>query len=76
MACKSPAEIAAAGFAHVPGISWGDVLNNWLFALVGNFAGAAVFVAGGYWYLYVRAVPAIAGEAVGEMPASRARTAA
>jgi formate/nitrite transporter len=46
--------LPAAIFAHVPGISWGDALNNWAFALMGNFVGAAVFVSGAYWFLYVR----------------------
>jgi formate/nitrite transporter len=44
--------LPAAIFAHVPGIGWDDVLNNWVFAFLGNFIGAAVFVAGAYWYLY------------------------
>jgi formate/nitrite transporter len=46
--------LPAAIFAHVPGIGWGDVLNNWVFAFIGNLVGAAVFVAGAYWYLYGR----------------------
>src|SRR4051794_36117148 len=48
--------IPAAIFAHVPGIGWGDALKNWLFAGLGNLVGAGVFVAGFYWYLYVRPV--------------------
>ena len=46
--------LPAAIFADVPGIGWGDALHNWLFAFLGNLAGAAVFVAGAYWYLYAR----------------------
>jgi formate transporter len=46
--------IPAAIFAGVDGIGWGDALHNWLFAFVGNMVGAAVFVAGAYWYLYAR----------------------
>jgi formate transporter len=46
--------LPAAVFAHVPGIGWGDVLNNWVFAFLGNFVGAGVFVAGFYWFLYLR----------------------
>jgi len=46
--------LPAAIFAEVPGIGWGDALHNWLFALLGNFVGAAVFVAGAYWWLYGR----------------------
>jgi formate transporter len=46
--------LPAAIFAEVPGIGWGDALNNWLWAFVGNFAGAAIFVASAYWFLYLR----------------------
>jgi formate/nitrite transporter len=46
--------LPAAIFANVPGISWGDALHNWLFAGLGNLVGAAIFVAGAYWYLYAR----------------------
>ncbi|MEA2151668.1 MAG: formate transporter [Solirubrobacteraceae bacterium] len=46
--------LPAAIFAHVPGIGWDDTLKNWVFAFLGNFVGASVFVAGAYWYLYGR----------------------
>jgi hypothetical protein len=46
--------LPAAIFADVPGIAWGDALHNWVFAFLGNLVGAAVFVAGAYWYLYAR----------------------
>jgi formate/nitrite transporter len=46
--------LPAAIFADVPGIDWGDTLKNWVFAGLGNFVGAAIFVAGAYWYLYAR----------------------
>jgi formate/nitrite transporter len=46
--------IPAAIFAHVPGIDWLDALKNWLFAFLGNLVGAALFVAGSYYYLYGR----------------------
>src|SRR4051794_16774184 len=49
--------IPAAIFAHVPGIDWLDALKNWLFAFLGNLVGAAVFVAGTYYYLYGRDTP-------------------
>jgi formate transporter len=49
--------LPAAIFANVPGIGWGDALHNWVFAFLGNFVGAAVFVAGAYWYLYLRPAP-------------------
>jgi hypothetical protein len=46
--------LPAGIFAGAGDITWGDVLNNWLFAGLGNFVGAAIFVAGAYWYLYAR----------------------
>jgi formate/nitrite transporter len=46
--------LPAAHFAGVPGIGWGPILKNWAFAFLGNTVGAAVFVAGFYWYLYGR----------------------
>ena len=46
--------LPAAVFAHVPGIGWSDVVRNLIFAYLGNFVGAALFVAGAYWFLYVR----------------------
>jgi formate/nitrite transporter len=46
--------LPAAVFAHVPGIGWGAVINNWIFAFLGNFVGAGIFVAGFYWFLYLR----------------------
>jgi hypothetical protein len=49
--------LPAAIFAHVPGIGWGDALHNWVFAFLGNFVGAAVFVAGAYWFLYLEDAP-------------------
>ena len=57
--------LPAAIFAHVPGIGWGDAIRNWIFAGLGNLVGAAVFVAGFYWYLYGRSryVEPLAGDA-------------
>jgi formate/nitrite transporter len=49
--------LPAAIFADVGGIGWGDALHNWLWAFLGNLAGAAIFVAGFYWYLYGRQTP-------------------
>ena len=46
--------LPAAIFAEVPGITWGDALNNWLWAFLGNLAGAAIFVSTAYWFLYLR----------------------
>jgi formate/nitrite transporter len=46
--------LPAAIFAGVDGIGWWTAIHNWIFAFVGNLVGAAVFVAGAYWYLYAR----------------------
>jgi formate/nitrite transporter len=46
--------LPAAIFAHVADVSWWDALHNWIFAFLGNLVGAAVFVAGAYYYLYGR----------------------
>ena len=50
--------LPAAIFAGVPDIGWDDTLRNWLFALLGNFIGAVVFVATSYWYMYLKDEPA------------------
>src|SRR5690242_14838644 len=50
--------LPAAIFAHVPGITWSDTLNNWLFAGLGNLLGAGLFVSTAYWFLYAREAPA------------------
>ena len=49
--------LPAAIFANVPGLDWGDVIKNWIFAFLGNFVGAGVFVAGVYWFLHLRGTP-------------------
>jgi formate transporter len=59
--------LPAAIFAHVPDIGWGDVIKNWIFAFLGNFVGAGVFVGGAYYYLYGRVDPARLQEA-GDVP--------
>ena len=46
--------LPAAIFAGVAGHHLGDAIHNWIFAFLGNLVGAAVFVAGAYWYLYGR----------------------
>ncbi|GGL98175.1 formate/nitrite transporter family protein [Nakamurella endophytica] len=46
--------LPAAMFAHVPGLTWGDVWDNLWEAYVGNFIGGGLFVAGAYWFLYLR----------------------
>jgi formate/nitrite transporter len=57
--------LPAALFAGVPDITWGDILHNWLFAFLGNLAGATIFVSASYWYLYARDL----GEEPGDTPA-------
>jgi formate transporter len=66
--------LPAAIFAHVPGIGWDDALRNWLFAGLGNLVGAAVFVAGAYWYLYAQPGQPEPGEdATGEVAPAAGR---
>ncbi len=48
----------AAMFLHTGGVTWSNMLLNLCFAYLGNAVGAAVFVAGAYWYLYLRSQPA------------------
>jgi hypothetical protein len=61
----------AAIFAGIDGITWWDALHNWIFAFIGNLVGAAVFVAGSYWYLYARDAEQQPGAAdAGDQPAS------
>ena len=60
--------LPAAIFAGVDGITWADALHNWLFAFLGNLVGAAVFVAGAYWFLYAREEDAPAEQAAGDTP--------
>lgn len=44
----------AAYYGGVPGITWTNILNNWLFAGIGNLVGAAVFVAAAYYYIHLK----------------------
>jgi formate/nitrite transporter len=60
--------LPAAHWAGVPGIGWGDIGRNLLFAGLGNAVGAVLFVGCAYWFLYGRAAPEVAAETV---PASR-----
>jgi hypothetical protein len=48
--------LPAAIFAGVD-LTWWDALHNWIFAFLGNFVGAVIFVAAAYWYLYARPAP-------------------
>jgi formate/nitrite transporter len=58
--------IPAAIFANVPGIDWLDALHNWLFAFLGNLVGAALFVAGSYYYLYGRGQDDVQDQGAGD----------
>ena len=49
--------LPAAIFAGVSGLSWGDVLLNWLLAGTGNLVGAVVFVSTSYWCLFLKDTP-------------------
>jgi formate/nitrite transporter len=63
--------LPAAIFAGVD-ITWWDAIHNWIFAFLGNLFGAAVFVAGAYYYLYGRDTPQAAATAgPGDEPAER-----
>ncbi|RKS80514.1 formate/nitrite transporter [Motilibacter peucedani] len=46
--------LPAARWAGVPGMGWGAILDNWVFAFLGNLVGAGIFVACAYWWLYLR----------------------
>src|SRR5688500_9812628 len=45
--------LPAAIFAGLD-LTWWDAIHNWIFAFLGNLVGAAIFVAGAYWYLYAK----------------------
>lgn len=49
--------LLAAWFLHTGGVTLANMLLDLLFAFVWNVIGASVFVAGAYWYLYVRPTP-------------------
>jgi formate/nitrite transporter len=51
--------LPAAMFAHVPGIGVGDVVHNLVLAYLGNAVGGGLFVAGFYWFLYLRGQPRV-----------------
>src|SRR4051794_5612520 len=54
--------LPAAIFAGGTDLTWWDAIHNWIFAFLGNAVGAGLFVAGSYWYLYLRdAEPESAG---------------
>ncbi len=47
--------LPAAMFLDTGGVSASHMILNLIFAFIGNAVGAALFVAGAYWYLYGRA---------------------
>jgi formate/nitrite transporter len=49
--------LPAAMFLHTGGVTWINMTDNLIFAFLGNAVGAGLFVAGAYWYLYVRNAP-------------------
>jgi formate/nitrite transporter len=57
--------LPAAIFAHVGDVTWADTLKNWVFAFMGNFVGAGIFVATTYWYLYLRDAPEVVAAPAG-----------
>jgi formate/nitrite transporter len=63
--------LPAAIFADVPDITWWDAVHNWIFAFLGNLAGAVIFVSGAYWFLYAREVQ----EEPGDTPSGTAERA-
>ena len=50
--------LPAALFLHTGGVTFSNMVLNLIFAYLGNAVGAGVFVAGAYWYLYLRDQPA------------------
>ncbi|MFD0485450.1 formate/nitrite transporter family protein [Kineococcus sp. GCM10028916] len=70
--------LPAAHWAGVPGIGWGSILRNWVFAGLGNAIGGGVFVGAAYWFLYLKgkddapaAGPAATSDASGTAGAPR-----
>lgn len=49
--------LPAAMFVHAPGVTLANTVLNLIFAFLGNAVGAGLFVAGAYWYLYLRDAP-------------------
>jgi formate transporter len=49
--------LPAAFFLHTGGVTFVNMVENLAFAFLGNAVGAALFVAGAYWFLYVRKTP-------------------
>ncbi len=49
--------LPAAMFLHTGGVTASNMILNLVFAFLGNAVGAGLFVAGAYWYLYVKDAP-------------------
>jgi formate/nitrite transporter len=50
--------LPAAMFLHTGGVTFSNMVLNLIMAYLGNAVGAGVFVAGAYWYMYLRDQPA------------------
>lgn len=58
-----------AVFEHAGHVTAANTVTNLIFAFLGNAVGAALFVAGAYWYLYVKgAEPAVEDSALHPSP--------
>ena len=51
-----------AHYLGAPGLGWGDIVNNLGWAFLGNLVGAAFFVAGLYWFQYLRGTEDVVAE--------------
>jgi formate/nitrite transporter len=47
-------------YIGTPGLSWGNVANNLIWAFLGNAVGAGLFVSAAYWFLHLRGTDAAA----------------
>ncbi len=56
-----PAVVEASGLgALADTVTWANIItHNWIPSALGNFVGAATFVANLYWFVYVRKAPAV-----------------
>jgi formate/nitrite transporter len=67
--------LPAAIWAGVPGVNWGNTLENWLLAGAGNLVGAVLFVSTAYWYLFLKDTPETAVATTGAGTAESAERA-
>lgn len=57
-----------AMWQHVPGVTFAHLVTNLIFAFLGNAVGAGLFVAGAYWYQYLRGQQPATATAAGDRP--------